>query len=107
MTDSLVIVGAGPGLGAAMAQRFASEGWSIGLVARDQAVLDTGAAELESSGVQVATALADVSDEAGVDGALQAINASLGEIGVVVYNASIYQAEPALELTTDALMLAL
>src|SRR5687768_7476095 len=99
MTNSFVIVGAGPGLGAAMAQRFASEGWSIGLIARDQAVLDTGAAELEGSGVQVATALADVSDEAAVDAGLRSIHGALGGFGVVVYNASIYQAEPALELS--------
>lgn len=108
MTDSLVIVGAGPGLGAAMGARFAAEGWSIGLIARDQPVLDTGAAELEQSGVPVAIARADVTDEAAVDRALRSIHGALGgSLGIVVYNASIFQAEQALDLTTDALMLAL
>ena|SRR5687767_13833828 len=107
MTDSLVIVGAGPGLGAAMGARFAAEGWSIGLIARDQPVLDTGAAELEQSGVPVAVALADVTDEAAVDRGLRSIHGALGGLSMVVYNASIYQAEEALDLTTDALMLAL
>ena len=106
MADSITIVGAGPGLGAAMAQRFAKGGWNVGLVARDQPVLDAGAAELESSGVTVATELADVSDEAAVDGALRSIHDALGGLGVVVYNASIFQKEPALELSTDALTLA-
>jgi NAD(P)-dependent dehydrogenase (short-subunit alcohol dehydrogenase family) len=90
-----------------MAARFASEGWNIGLLARDQPVLDIGAKELDASGVQVATALADVSDESAVDKGLRSIHESLGGLSMVVYNASIYQAEPALELSTDALMLAL
>lgn len=106
MTNSLVIVGAGPGLGAAMAKKFAMGGWGIGLIARDQEVLDTGTAELEHMAVPVATALADVADEALVDAGLRLLNDVLGGVDMVVYNASIYQKEPALELSTDALMLA-
>jgi NAD(P)-dependent dehydrogenase (short-subunit alcohol dehydrogenase family) len=105
--EAIAIVGAGPGLGAAMAQRFAREGWGVGLLARDQPVIDTGRSELEGTGVAVATALADVGDEAAVDQGLRSIDDALGGLHMVVYNASIFQAEPALELSTDALMLAL
>lgn len=107
MTKSLVIVGAGPGLGAAMAQRFAAEGWAIGLVANRQEVLDTGTAELEPTGVPVCAAFADVTDAESVEQAFAEIRDAIGVPSMVVYNASIYQAEPALELSTDALMLAL
>jgi NAD(P)-dependent dehydrogenase (short-subunit alcohol dehydrogenase family) len=48
-----------------------------------------------------------VTDEASVHQAFGQIHESLGVPSVVVYNASIYQAEPALELSVDALMLAL
>jgi NAD(P)-dependent dehydrogenase (short-subunit alcohol dehydrogenase family) len=34
---SIIIVGAGPNLGAAIARRFGREGFSVGLVARDRA----------------------------------------------------------------------
>ena len=42
---TLAIVGAGPGLGAAVARRFGREGFAIALVSRDQTKLDAMAAE--------------------------------------------------------------
>ena len=36
---TLAVVGAGPGLGAAVARRFGREGFAIALIARDQAKL--------------------------------------------------------------------
>ena len=104
---TLMIVGAGPGLGSAIAQRFAREGWAIGLVALRQEVIDGGLAELEPFSVGTCGAQADVTERADVDRAFDSIVDALGVPDVVVYNASIYQAEPALELTDDALRLAL
>jgi len=104
---TLAIVGAGPGLGSAIARRFAREGWSVALVALRQAVIDAGLAELEPFSVSTFGAPADVTDRAAVDRAFAAIVEALGVPDVVVYNASIYQAEPALELSIDALRLAL
>lgn len=104
---TLAIIGAGPGLGSALARRFAREGWSIALVAVRQDVVDAGIADLEDLGVRTAGALADVADEDAVERAFGAIVDALGVPDVVVYNASIYQAEAALELSLDALRLAL
>lgn len=106
MTDSLTIVGAGPGLGASMARRFAAGGWPVGLIARSDEVLDACTADLSAESVQVVSARADVADEGALDGALRTVHEAIG-LGVVVYNASIFQAEHALELTTDSLELAL
>ncbi len=102
----LAIVGAGPGLGSALAKRFAREGWSIALVALRQDVIDAGLAELEGFGVNTCGAEADVADREGIERAFGSIVDALGVPDVVVYNASIYQAEPALELSHDALQLA-
>src|SRR5665648_504941 len=44
---TIAIIGAGPGLGAAVARRFGAEGFSIGLISRDQAKLDELAAQLQ------------------------------------------------------------
>lgn len=104
---ALVIVGAGPGLGAALARRFARENWSIGLIALRQDVIDACIAHLEPFGAPTAGARADVADRAALDRAFAAIVDALGSPDVVVYNASIYQAEGALELSIDALRLAL
>jgi len=105
--DVLVVVGAGPGLGSAVARRYAAEGCSIGLIARGQDALDALEADLRSDGVPVRGARGDATDARSLDRAFQAISDTLGVPNVVVYNASLYQAEGALELSTDALMLAL
>jgi NAD(P)-dependent dehydrogenase (short-subunit alcohol dehydrogenase family) len=104
--EALVVVGAGPGLGSAMAQRFAQGGWSIGLIARRQDALDAAEADLRSYGVPVRGARGDATNALSLDGAFRAISDTLGMPRAVVYNASLYQTEPALELSTDALMLA-
>jgi NAD(P)-dependent dehydrogenase (short-subunit alcohol dehydrogenase family) len=103
---ALAIVGAGPGLGSALARRFAQEGWSVALVSLRQEVIDAGLAELEGFGVNTCGAQADVADRPGVERAFGSIVDALGVPDVVVYNASIYQAEPALELSQEALRLA-
>src|SRR5262245_27047275 len=104
--QTLAIVGSGPGLGSALARRFAREGWSIALVALRQDVIDAGLAELEELGVSMCGAVADVSSLDLVDRAFSSIDDALGVPDVVVYNASIYQAEAALELSHEALELA-
>ena len=38
---TIVIVGVGPGIGTAVARRFAREGFAVGLVARSTSTLDT------------------------------------------------------------------
>ena len=106
-SKTLAIVGAGPGLGAALARRFAREGWSIALVALHQEVIDAGLAELEGFGVKTCGAQADVVDRDRVDRAFGSIMDAVGTPDVVVYNASIYQAESALDLSLEALRLAL
>ena len=50
MTDVLVVVAAGPGLGPAVALRFAREGAAVGLVARATDRLDDLVAELRRAG---------------------------------------------------------
>jgi NAD(P)-dependent dehydrogenase (short-subunit alcohol dehydrogenase family) len=104
---TLAVVGAGPGLGSAIARRFAREGWSVALVALRQDTIDAGLAELEAFGVNTCGAQADVADRDRVDRAFASIIDAIGVPDVVVYNASIYQAEAALELSDEALRLAL
>jgi len=107
MSSTLAIVGAGPGLGSALARRFASAGWSVALVSLRQAVVDDGVAELERFGVGTCGVQADVTDREGVERAFASIVDGVGVPDVVVYNASIYQGEEALALSNEALRLAL
>jgi NAD(P)-dependent dehydrogenase (short-subunit alcohol dehydrogenase family) len=104
---AVAIVGAGPGLGSALARRFAKAGWSVALVAKRQDVLDACRSELVEFGAHTCTAEADVGDRPALERAFATIERGVGVPDVVVYNASIYQGEAALELSDEALRLAL
>ena len=50
ITKSIAVFGAGPGLGQAVARRYAREGYAVVLVARQQEPLDLLAKELTNAG---------------------------------------------------------
>ncbi len=55
MPSSIVIIGAGPNLGAAVARRFGGEGLSVGLIARDETKLAALVADLGALGIDAHT----------------------------------------------------
>lgn len=77
-----VIVGVGPGNGAAFAHRFASEGYRVALLARGVNFITGLAAQLSDAHVYAC----DINDAAAVALTFGAINEELGEIEVLVYN---------------------
>jgi NAD(P)-dependent dehydrogenase (short-subunit alcohol dehydrogenase family) len=88
MTRTAVVAGVGPGLGAAVARRFAAEGCRVALLARSEPYLDTLAAELDGtagSGLAVPTDLADADE---VAAAFETVREAFGPTDVLVYNAS-------------------
>jgi NADP-dependent 3-hydroxy acid dehydrogenase YdfG len=104
MTEILVVVAAGPGLGAAVARRFAREGASVGLLARSADRLAPLATELRSLGATVAVAEADVAGPAALRGALVSLRESLGDPSVLVFNGSQYVEGRPTEVDHDAFM---
>jgi NAD(P)-dependent dehydrogenase (short-subunit alcohol dehydrogenase family) len=88
-----LIIGAGSGLSAALARRFAREGLRVALAARDPAKLaplcrETGA-----------TAFAcDVAQQASVTALFAAIDAAFGALDLVIYNPSYRVRGPLVEL---------
>jgi NADP-dependent 3-hydroxy acid dehydrogenase YdfG len=100
---SLVIVGAGPNLGLAVARRFGREGLSVGLVSRNQDKLDGLVAELREDGVTAAGAAADIRDSDGLAAAIGSLAAELGAVEVLEYSplpAKEFM-KPILETTVD------
>jgi short-subunit dehydrogenase len=83
---SIAIVGAGKGLGAAVARRFGAEGFTVGLISRDQARLDGLAATLAGDGVEAKGFAADVRNPASVAQALEQVTETLGPIEVLQYS---------------------
>ncbi|HEY0276802.1 MAG TPA: SDR family NAD(P)-dependent oxidoreductase [Solirubrobacterales bacterium] len=83
---SIVIVGAGPNLGAAVARRFGREGMSVGLVARDAGKLEELANVLNEEGITADFAAADIRDAAALDGAIRSLAERLGRVEVLEYS---------------------
>lgn len=89
--EVLVVVAAGPGLGRAVALRFAREGFAVGLVARSQDRLAGLAEEVSAAGAPAVTvAGADVGDEEALRTALRNVAGELGPVTVLVFNGSAY-----------------
>ena len=78
-----VVVGVGPGNGAAFARRFAKEGYRVALLARSTELTQQLARELPGSKAYAC----DVGDAASVERAFSAIRGELGDADVMVYNA--------------------
>src|ERR1700709_6316 len=83
---TIAIIGAGKGLGAAVARRFGKEGFAVGLISRHQGRLDALAAELEQDGVQAKGFTADVRDPESIAAALEQVSETLGPIEVLQYS---------------------
>jgi short-subunit dehydrogenase len=83
---SIVIVGAGPNLGLAIARRFGREGLAVGLISRDQAKLDGLVEALEADGIQAAARAADIRDAPALAGAIEALAERLGPVAVLEYS---------------------
>jgi NAD(P)-dependent dehydrogenase (short-subunit alcohol dehydrogenase family) len=81
------VVGVGPGLGAALARRFA-RGYAVALVAREREKLDALAREIGAAGGRALAVPADVSRGDDIAAAAERIRGELGEIDVLVYNAA-------------------
>ena len=105
----IAIIGAGPGLGAAVARRFGREGFAVALIARDQSKLDALAAELAEAGVTATGYAADVREPASVEAALAHAADELGPITALQYSPlpSRDYLKPVLDLTPELALEAL
>ena len=88
MNRVALITGVGPGLGAALARRFAKEGFAVAVVARNSEFIGTLAAELSSLGQHVIALTADVGKANEISAAVARTRSEFGPIGVLVHNAS-------------------
>jgi NAD(P)-dependent dehydrogenase (short-subunit alcohol dehydrogenase family) len=95
------VLGVGPGLGAAIAKRFAREGFAVALMARrEEGVSDVGR-EIEEAGGTALPISADATDPASVAAAFEQTRSELGDPEVFVYNAGAFQMGGILELSPD------
>jgi NAD(P)-dependent dehydrogenase (short-subunit alcohol dehydrogenase family) len=93
-----VVLGAGGGIGRAVAVRFAEGGLPVTVVARSRPTVDALAGAIGSDPAHVLALTADVTDEDGLRAALDASTARLGVPDVVVYNAALVRPDAPGEL---------
>jgi NAD(P)-dependent dehydrogenase (short-subunit alcohol dehydrogenase family) len=77
------VVGVGPGNGAALARRFAREGFAVALLSRSS----TFSRELAGTLPDARAYECDVSDGGSIDRAFGSIRGEIGEVEVLIYNA--------------------
>ncbi len=96
-----VVLGVGPGLGSAVARRFAREGFAVGIMARGKESLSTTREEVERIDGAALPVQVDATDAASVAEAFDRIKAEFGDPEVFVYNAGAFQMGGILELTPE------
>ena len=77
------VAGVGPGIGAAVARRFAAAGYQVALLARRREAVEGFAREIDGARAYVC----DVTLAESVSAAFAAIRADLGEVDTLVFNA--------------------
>jgi NADP-dependent 3-hydroxy acid dehydrogenase YdfG len=100
---SIIIVGAGANLGAAVARRFGREGIPVGLIARDADKLQALTGELRGEGITADFASADIRDAGALSRAIAGLAERLGPVEVLEYSPLPAREfmKPILETTVD------
>ena len=101
--NAAAIIGVGPGLGSALARRFAAGGFDLLLLNRSSPPMQAVVAELSGSPTRVDVRQVDVADPAALVDAMTAGAAQLGPIAVLILNAAGFTCEPVTRVGVEAL----
>jgi short-subunit dehydrogenase len=85
LSKSIVVFGAGPGLGQAVARRYAQGGYEVVLVARRREPLESLARELAGAGASAHVITADLADTDAVPVLARQVRAMAGEPDAIYY----------------------
>jgi NAD(P)-dependent dehydrogenase (short-subunit alcohol dehydrogenase family) len=95
-----IVTGASRGIGLALAEALAEEGYGVTLTARKPDRLEQTAAELRDKGYEVEHVAANMADEDGIRGVVSAHRERFGRLDVLVNNAGVGVGAPAAEHQT-------
>jgi len=88
-TRTALVTGASRGLGRAIAERLARDGWRVELVARQADKLNEVRAAIEAAGGKACVHTADISDPKSADQVIAALEKESGPLGALINNAGI------------------
>ena len=101
MSDTAIIVGAGPGLGAALAQRFSHAEMNVVMAVRNIEKTETLARELSGIVHQTMAVACDATSEADVKRLFELVQAEFGTPQLVVYNAGAFVRKGVLDTSAE------
>jgi len=100
----IVVVGAGPGMGASVARRFARDGFDVALIGLPPEVLEELGQQLQSEGITTGWTPVDVTDQKGLHDAVTRFGQHAGRIDVLHFNPSAFRQKDPLVLPVDELL---
>lgn len=104
MKKTMILVGAGKGLGNAVAREFAAHDFRVVLIARSEEHLKAYADEFRREGMEVYTKAADALHPETLTHAIGAAVAELGTPDALVYNVGITEPDGGRPITSELLM---
>lgn len=100
----LVVIGAGPGVGAAVAHRFGIKGYAVGLVGRAAETMQQVAEGLHQDDIMCEWTAAEIGDAPALAAAIERFGQWTGRIDVLHYNPSVTTMRDPLTLTPEELL---
>ncbi|MCM1483288.1 MAG: SDR family NAD(P)-dependent oxidoreductase [Muribaculaceae bacterium] len=102
---TIIVVGAGKGLGNHIAKKFGKEGFRVVLMARNEQSLSKYKTEFEANGIETYIYTVDASRPETLSAAINKVRESLGTPDVLAYNVGITAPDDAAALDSETLML--
>jgi NAD(P)-dependent dehydrogenase (short-subunit alcohol dehydrogenase family) len=99
MSKSIMIIGAGPGIGQAVARKFGREGWQIVLTGRNFERLGALVAVLIADGITAHAVPADATDPVAVRAAVAKAEALTGGLAAIHFNAGVVRNQDLFSMT--------
>ncbi|WP_200938009.1 SDR family NAD(P)-dependent oxidoreductase [Sphingopyxis sp. Root1497] len=101
MTQSILIIGAGPGIGQTVARKFGKQGWQIILAARSRTNLDDLVADLADSNISAQALVVDAADPAALRAAIAEADQMTGGLSAVHFNAAVVRQQDLFSMSDD------
>ncbi len=100
----IVIVGAGPGLGSAVAHRFGREGYAVAFISRSERQVEQLGQELQAADITAGWTAVDITDGAAFRSAVDRFGGFSGTIDHLHFNPSLFRERGLLELSVEELL---
>ena len=101
MPKSIMIIGAGPGIGQAVAQKFGRAGWTIVLTGRNADRLDALVSDLSARGISAHCVPADATDPVALRDAVAEADRITGGLTAIHFNAAVVRQQDLFSMTDD------